>query len=575
MPPPSACPLTGNILMRRALIILFSIALLCIGGALPSPISAQKWGNNNWQLQQQQQQMQRQQEMQRQQQRQQEMMRQQQQMRQQQEMMRQQQQRQQQLMRERQQQMQRQMQERQQQAAQQRQQMADRQRQMQQQQDQQRSQRHQQEQQRVQGQQQQVKQQQAVQQRQMLQQQRQVKDRQERLNRLQQERLRRQQSEQKKEAASIATMAAQLGRTKLGTMPLASRPATKSASLTQFQQGRIQQQARQRMTKVLEAQRKAVKVALKRMRDLQSRMALKRQMVARQQQKKADTLKLAERNFNVSCVGHGCTCSFHGDTRVLTKDGYEPIKSLVVGKDSVWARDESTGKMDWKPITARYSNPYNETVRVSIRTADGQGQSILSNRIHPFYVTPPVSSHMPKGQWVQAQHLHPGDQLLTDSGHSVEVLGLEIKDEPLEAYNITVEDFHTYYVRGASNEGASSVLVHNSCHDKEKAWEVPEVVRAKFPLHWTSRLNKKAKRKPNKQGIVWEDPNDQGNGVRIDKGNPNHQYATQRVDHVIVRSGGTVRGRDGKPIMGKIKDDHDNAHIPLEEYQRWKSWDSP
>lgn len=465
--------------MKRSLFILFGIALLCVEGAVLTPASAQR-GGNNWQWQQQQQQMQRQQEMMRQQQRQQEMQRQQQQMRQQQEMMRQQQQRQQQLMRERQQQMQRQMQERQQQAAQQRQQIADRQRQMQQQQDLQRSQRHQQEQQRVQGQQQQARQQQAVQQRQMLQQQRQVKDRQERLNRLQQERLRRQQSEQKKEAASIATMAAQLGRTKLGTMPLASRPATKSASLTQFQQGRIQQQARQRMTKQLEVQRKAVKVRMQRMRDVRSRI-LKRQLAENQRRKQTESQKLAERNFNVSCVGHGCTCSFHGDTRVLTKDGYEPIKSLVVGKDSVWARDESTGKMDWKPITAHYSNLYKETAKVSIRAADGQGQTILSNRIHPFYVNIFATSQGPKGQWVQAQNLHPGDQLLTDSGHLAEVLNLEIKEEPLEAYNITVGDFHTYFVRGASNESTTSVLVHNECDGKADEGEIIE--KAKL---WTS-----------------------------------------------------------------------------------------
>jgi hypothetical protein len=44
------------------------------------------------------------------------------------------------------------------------------------------------------------------------------------------------------------------------------------------------------------------------------------------------------------------------------------------------------------------------------------------------------------------------------------------------------------------------------------------------------------------------------------------------VDHVVVRKDGKVIGRDGKPINGNIKDDPINAHIPLSDYERWKSW---
>jgi len=47
------------------------------------------------------------------------------------------------------------------------------------------------------------------------------------------------------------------------------------------------------------------------------------------------------------------------------------------------------------------------------------------------------------------------------------------------------------------------------------------------------------------------------------------------VDHVVVRKDGKVIGRNGKPIKGSIDEDFDNAHIPLSEYERWKSWCSP
>lgn len=416
---------------------------------------------------------QRQQEMQRQQQEQ-ARRQQQEQMRRQQEQARQQQMQQQQMMRERQQQMQ----QRQQQAIQQRQQVVDRQRQMQQQQqqqEQQKSQRQRQEQQRTQGQQQLSKQQQASQQRQVLQQQRQVKERQVRLTRLQQERARRQQVEKKKEPGTVSSMAALLGRTKPNTLNSLSRPVGQNQSLAQFQERRLQQRTQQRVTKQLEGQRKVVKVRMQKVREARKRMALRRQIAEKQLRNQTENQKLAEQNFNIVCTGPGCSCSFHGDTQVLTKDGYEPIKSLVVGKDYVWAMDEVTGAMDWKPITAHYSNPYEETAVISIRgETDDQAQTILSNLIHPFYVRASASSlgvqgersestPKSKGQWVQAQHLHLGDQLLTDSGHSAEVLGLESKKEPVEAYNIAVESFHTYFVRGAKNDSAPSVLVHNEC----------------------------------------------------------------------------------------------------------------
>ncbi|WP_192816485.1 hypothetical protein [Cupriavidus basilensis] len=82
---------------------------------------------------------------------------------------------------------------------------------------------------------------------------------------------------------------------------------------------------------------------------------------------------------------------------------------------------------------------------------------------------------------------------------------------------------------------------------------------------------------PNKKGVGfrWQDPKNQGNGVRIDKGDPNVSQPTQQVDHVIVRSNGKVIGRDGKPIEGSIKYNAAQAHIPLSEYKKWKNWNSP
>ncbi|MFJ1901698.1 MULTISPECIES: RHS repeat-associated core domain-containing protein [unclassified Streptomyces] len=81
--------------------------------------------------------------------------------------------------------------------------------------------------------------------------------------------------------------------------------------------------------------------------------------------------------------------------------------------------------------------------------------------------------------------------------------------------------------------------------------------------------------KPTKKGHGFRWNDGRGNGVRIDRGNPNNSQQYQQVDHVVINSGGTIIGRDGQPIQGSIKDDAWNAHIPLEEWKAWDSWNQP
>jgi RHS repeat-associated protein len=76
-------------------------------------------------------------------------------------------------------------------------------------------------------------------------------------------------------------------------------------------------------------------------------------------------------------------------------------------------------------------------------------------------------------------------------------------------------------------------------------------------------------------GTRWTDPANPGNGVRIDQGNPLNTQITQQVDHVVVRYNGQVIGRNGQPISGSIAQNAEQAHIPLSEWQTWKSWFAP
>ena len=68
---------------------------------------------------------------------------------------------------------------------------------------------------------------------------------------------------------------------------------------------------------------------------------------------------------------------------------------------------------------------------------------------------------MADGHWLYAATLQAGDRLLNADGTWAKVLAAETVNEPLLAYNLTVEGFHTYFV--ATNEDAAPVWVHNEC----------------------------------------------------------------------------------------------------------------
>ncbi|HEZ3273820.1 TPA: polymorphic toxin MafB class 1 [Neisseria meningitidis] len=151
------------------------------------------------------------------------------------------------------------------------------------------------------------------------------------------------------------------------------------------------------------------------------------------------------------------TCSFHGSTLVKTADGYKAIAHIRVG-ESVFAKDETSGKTGYKPVTARYGNPYQETVYIEISDGIGNSQTLISNRIHPFYS---------QGKWIQAGRLKKGDTLLSESGAKQTVQNITLKQQPLKAYNLTVADWHTYFVKGNQAE-TEGVWVHNDCPYGEK-----------------------------------------------------------------------------------------------------------
>ena len=149
------------------------------------------------------------------------------------------------------------------------------------------------------------------------------------------------------------------------------------------------------------------------------------------------------------------TCSFHGSTLVKTADGYKAIARIRVG-DRVFAKDEASGETGYKPVTARYGNPHQETVYIEVSDGLGKIQTLVSNRIHPFYSD---------GKWIKAEDLKAGSRLFAENGAEQTVQSVTVKPEPLQAYNLTVADWHTYFVKGDKAE-TEGVWVHNACPPK-------------------------------------------------------------------------------------------------------------
>ncbi|HEZ0756022.1 TPA: HINT domain-containing protein [Neisseria meningitidis] len=125
--------------------------------------------------------------------------------------------------------------------------------------------------------------------------------------------------------------------------------------------------------------------------------------------------------------------------------------------ESVLSKGEASGKTGYKPVTARYGNPYQETVYIEVSDGIGNNQTLISNRIHPFYSG---------GKWIKAEDLKAGSRLLSESGKTQTVRNIVVKPTPLKAYNLTVADWHTYFVKGNQAE-TEGVWVHNDCpYDK-------------------------------------------------------------------------------------------------------------
>ena len=142
----------------------------------------------------------------------------------------------------------------------------------------------------------------------------------------------------------------------------------------------------------------------------------------------------------------GAACSFAGETEVLLADGTtKPISEIEVG-DMVLAEDPETGERGPREVTHLWVH------QDTIIDLEIGGHDVATTEDHPFW-------NQTDSEWQRADALDPRDSVLTAGGRVLGVEGLDWESaRTTTAYNFTVDDIHTYFVRVGNHE----VLVHNS-----------------------------------------------------------------------------------------------------------------
>lgn len=125
---------------------------------------------------------------------------------------------------------------------------------------------------------------------------------------------------------------------------------------------------------------------------------------------------------------------------------YKAIEDIKVG-DVVVSYDEKTGLISKQRVSDLMVKQTSEIVRLVI-----DGEEIIATPNHPFYS--PILK-----DWVSAESLKAGSYILNSSGNYRVVDEVEkiYLNEPINVYNFTVENTHTYFV------GEEAILVHNTC----------------------------------------------------------------------------------------------------------------
>ncbi|MFE2284229.1 polymorphic toxin-type HINT domain-containing protein [Streptomyces sp. NPDC059443] len=148
------------------------------------------------------------------------------------------------------------------------------------------------------------------------------------------------------------------------------------------------------------------------------------------------------------------TNSFPTGAQVQMADGTtKAIQDIRIG-DTVLATDPQTGETRPKKVTATITTPddkeFTDLTLTDEASPRGPPTKITSTSHHPYWSET-------RHQWIDAGELTIGEQLRQPNGTTLTVKATRDYPYAVTTHNLTVDDFHTYYVLA----GATPVLVHN------------------------------------------------------------------------------------------------------------------
>ncbi|MFC3801890.1 polymorphic toxin-type HINT domain-containing protein [Cohnella sp. GCM10012308] len=130
--------------------------------------------------------------------------------------------------------------------------------------------------------------------------------------------------------------------------------------------------------------------------------------------------------------------------KVLTNEGEKNIEDVRVG-DKVLSKDETTGELAYKEVSATFNHETGTDEIYRIHVGD---QVIESTFNHPFWVDG-------RG-WTFVEDLKVGDLLVQSNGNKLKIESIKLEHESAKVYNMTVDEFHTYFV------SELGIWVHNT-----------------------------------------------------------------------------------------------------------------
>ena len=144
---------------------------------------------------------------------------------------------------------------------------------------------------------------------------------------------------------------------------------------------------------------------------------------------------------------------FVAGTPVHTDHGVVAIEEIKAG-DQVLSFNEVTNQTEYKTVAQTYVR---ESEIVLSITFAGEAEPVGATPNHPFYTRIHKARDSLDGEWIPAQDLRAGDEVLLATGGWARVLHIQAQHGNVSVYNFEVAGNHDYFV------GQSGLLVHNDC----------------------------------------------------------------------------------------------------------------